>query len=111
MGQMFTYIQPTKTDIIGESKLKSLLSESKYTVALTGAGVSAESNIPTFRDPGDGLWQRYDPMTYATIWGYKRHPEKIWELLRDFLQVVIVIKRFLSTLRRTIRSQTAATSL
>eukprot|EP00923_Selenidium_pygospionis_P042390 GHVN01073345.1.p1 GENE.GHVN01073345.1~~GHVN01073345.1.p1 ORF type:complete len:145 (-),score=9.86 GHVN01073345.1:277-711(-) len=25
-------------------------------------------------------------MTYATIWGYKRHPEKIWELLRDFLQ-------------------------
>jgi len=53
---------------------------------LTGAGVSAESGIPTFRDPGDGLWRRYDPMTYATIWGYKKAPHKIWELLRDFLQ-------------------------
>jgi hypothetical protein len=31
---------------------------------------------------------RYDPTVYATIWVFYRQPEKIWELLRDFLQVL-----------------------
>ena len=42
---------------------------SRKTIALTGAGISAESGIPTFRDPG-GLWDRYDPEEYATIQAY-----------------------------------------
>jgi NAD-dependent deacetylase len=32
------------------------------------------------------LWRRYDPAVYATIWGYDRAPNKIWELIRDFLE-------------------------
>lgn len=32
------------------------------------------------------LWRRYDPATYATIWGFDRSPNKIWELIRDFLE-------------------------
>ncbi|MFN2543785.1 MAG: NAD-dependent deacetylase [Actinomycetota bacterium] len=49
-------------------------------VAFTGAGVSAESGIPTFRDPG-GLWDRYDPMRFATFEGVAReameHPDEL----------------------------------
>jgi NAD-dependent deacetylase len=49
-------------------------------VAFTGAGVSAESGIPTFRDPG-GLWERYDPMRFATFDGIAReameHPDEL----------------------------------
>ena len=40
-------------------------------VAFTGAGISAESGIPTFRDPG-GLWDRYDPMRFGTFDGIAR---------------------------------------
>jgi NAD-dependent deacetylase len=31
------------------------------------------------------LWRRYDPTVYATIWGFDRAPNKIWELLQEFL--------------------------
>lgn len=50
---------------------------------LTGAGVSAASNIPTFRDPSDGIWTRYDPAQCATLAGFRQNPEKLWELIRD----------------------------
>lgn len=40
------------------TKFKSLLAESKHVVVLTGAGVSAESGIPTFRGPG-GYWRKW----------------------------------------------------
>jgi NAD-dependent deacetylase len=45
---------------------------------LTGAGVSAESGVPTFRGEG-GLWKGRDPMTLATPEAYARDPELVWE--------------------------------
>lgn len=45
----------------------------KKLVVLTGAGVSAESGIPTFRDAG-GLWEGYDVMEVATPEGWQRNP-------------------------------------
>jgi NAD-dependent deacetylase len=55
-------------------------------VAFTGAGVSAESGIPTFRDPG-GLWERYDPMRFATFEGIAReameHPDQLADYLSE----------------------------
>ena len=42
--------------------------------ALTGAGVSAESGIPTFRDAQTGLWARYDPQELATPEAFRRDP-------------------------------------
>lgn len=46
---------------------------------LTGAGVSAESGIPTFRDAQTGLWARYDPHELATPDAFRRNPRLVWE--------------------------------
>lgn len=47
-------------------------------VALTGAGISAESGVPTFRGP-DGLWGRYRPEELATPEAFARDPVRVWE--------------------------------
>jgi NAD-dependent deacetylase len=46
-------------------------------VVVTGAGVSAESGIPTFRDPLEGLWAKYDPRELATPEAFARDPETV----------------------------------
>jgi len=51
----------------------------KGIVILTGAGVSAESGISTFRDPGDGLWARFRPEELATPEAFRRDPRRVWE--------------------------------
>lgn len=48
----------------------------KKLVALTGAGISAESGIKTFRDTG-GLWEEYDVMDVASIEGWRRNPQLV----------------------------------
>jgi NAD-dependent deacetylase len=45
---------------------------------LTGAGISAESGIPTFRDALTGLWARFSPEELATPEAFARDPETIW---------------------------------
>lgn len=47
-------------------------------VALTGAGVSAESGVPTFRGP-DGLWRSHRPEELATPQAFRRDPALVWE--------------------------------
>ena len=55
-------------------------------VAFTGAGISAESGSPTFRDPG-GLWERYDPARFGTFEGIAReamtHPDELADYLTE----------------------------
>ncbi len=46
---------------------------------LSGAGISEESGIPTFRDPQTGLWAQYDPMVLATAEAFSRDPKLVWE--------------------------------
>jgi NAD-dependent deacetylase len=45
---------------------------------LSGAGVSAESGIPTFRDAQTGLWAKYDPVMLASLEGFTENPEQVW---------------------------------
>ena len=86
MGQLLSSLSPRKETREGSvADVAAVLARAQRVCVLTGAGISKESGIPTFRDPSDGIWARYDPMVYATIWGFDRSPEKIWELLRDFL--------------------------
>jgi len=59
-----------------------LLSGARRAVALTGAGVSAESGIPTFRGEG-GLWSRYDPVKVASIDAFMRDPGAYWSVARE----------------------------
>jgi len=54
------------------------LAAARHVCVLTGAGISAESGIPTFRDAQEGLWARYDPMDLATPEGFERDPELVW---------------------------------
>lgn len=48
-------------------------------VALTGAGVSAESGVPTFREAQTGLWARYRPEDLATPEAFARNPRMVWQ--------------------------------
>ncbi len=45
---------------------------------LSGAGISAESGVPTFRDDKTGLWAQYDPYEISSTDGWQKHPERVW---------------------------------
>lgn len=61
MGALFSALSPrTETCDASVEDVAQLLASASNTVCLTGAGISAESGIPTFRDPADGLWKRYE---------------------------------------------------
>jgi len=62
--------------------LKTILWDSSNTVAFSGAGLSAESGIPTYRGAG-GLWNEYDPDKYANISYFMRDPSYYWRFFRD----------------------------
>ena len=54
----------------------------KKIVFVTGAGISQESGIPTFRG-NEGLWRNYDPMKLATIDAFYENPKLVWEWYND----------------------------
>jgi NAD-dependent deacetylase len=45
---------------------------------LSGAGISAESGVPTFRDDKNGLWARFDPYELSSTQGWRNNPERVW---------------------------------
>ncbi|SEQ56045.1 NAD-dependent deacetylase [Pseudomonas sp. NFACC02] len=55
-----------------------LLGKARHVVVFTGAGISAESGIPTFRDPLTGLWARYDPETLETPRAFREDAALVW---------------------------------
>jgi len=60
------------------STLRVAKTMSRHIFVLTGAGVSAESGLGTFRDKaGEGIWSRFDPMTLATPQAFARDPETV----------------------------------
>ncbi len=70
-------------------KLIEKLSKAKNVAVLKGAGVSAESGVPTFRDPG-GIWEKFRPEELANFEAFMRDPDFVWswyqhrrEIMRD----------------------------
>lgn len=59
--------------------LVEALRAARRVAVLTGAGTSAESGVPTFRDAQTGLWARYDPQELATPEAFHRRPRLVWE--------------------------------
>jgi len=62
-----------------DKALLESLRRARRVVVMTGAGVSAESRIPTFRDAMTGLWARYRPEDLATPRAFARNPKLVWD--------------------------------
>jgi NAD-dependent deacetylase len=60
-------------------QVATLLGRAKTISVLTGAGVSKESGVPTFRDALEGLWARFDPTQLATRAAFKADPKLVWD--------------------------------
>ena len=63
-------------------RFSNLLLQSRYAVALTGAGISVESGIPDFRGK-NGFWTKYDPFEYGHIDSFRANPAKVWKMLME----------------------------
>jgi NAD-dependent deacetylase len=61
------------------SALVQLLQTLPRIVVFTGAGISAESGVPTFRDALTGLWSHYNPEELATPQAFQRDPKLVWD--------------------------------
>ena len=59
-------------------KIVELILNSKYVVALTGAGISTESGIPDFRTPGKGLWEKLPAEAFST-WAFRINPKGLYK--------------------------------
>jgi NAD-dependent deacetylase len=59
--------------------IAAILRDARHIVALTGAGISAESGLPTFRDAQSGLWAKYRPEELATPEAFARDPRLVWD--------------------------------
>ena len=69
---------PDGVDAAAFDAARAILGAARRLVVFTGAGVSAESGIPTFRDALEGMWARFDPMRLATEEGFRADPPLVW---------------------------------
>src|SRR5688500_8709713 len=69
---------PNSESVATVARARSLISAAQRIVVLTGAGISAESGVPTFRGP-EGLWRSFRPEELATPQAFARDPRLVWE--------------------------------
>lgn len=60
------------------TELKQRIARAKHVVVVTGAGASAESGVPTFRDTLTGLWEKYDPSELAMPSAFIKDKALVW---------------------------------
>jgi len=70
-----------------DKNFKARINTAKDVTILTGAGVSAESGIATFRDP-DGLWSKFNPAELASIDGFLANTELVWSWYRHRVSII-----------------------
>jgi len=69
----------TERDVHIPAEIAERLRGASHIGVLTGAGTSAESGVPTFRDALTGLWAQYDPQELATPHAFARQPQLVWD--------------------------------
>lgn len=72
--------------------LIAALRDARHVCILTGAGVSAESGVPTFREAQDGLWAQYNPQDLATPEAFVADPVLIWRWYRWRRETVAAVE-------------------
>jgi len=74
--------EPDDSLVDMSNQIRRVIQSSNRIVAFTGAGISAESGIPTYRGAG-GVWTKYDPSKYASIEYFNRDPSYYWQFFKD----------------------------
>ncbi|MGB6462737.1 MAG: NAD-dependent deacylase [Nitrosotalea sp.] len=72
-------------------QISDKLKQAEKIIFVTGAGISQESGIPTFRSK-DGLWRKYDPMKLATIDAFYEDPKLVWEWYEERRKNILAAK-------------------
>jgi len=72
-------------------ELISRLKKAAVVSALTGAGVSAESGVPTFRDPG-GIWEKFRPEQLANFEAFMSDPDFVWSWYQHRREIMREVK-------------------
>jgi len=77
-------VEPTAApDAAALMQARAWLESADRIMVLTGAGVSAESGVATFRDALTGLWEKFKPEDMATEAAYRKHPRMVWDWYQE----------------------------
>ncbi|MBM7844382.1 SIR2 family NAD-dependent protein deacylase [Herpetosiphon giganteus] len=79
------------TELFDQGLIETLRAARSLTI-LTGAGMSAESGIPTFRDSLTGLWNTFDIEQVASLAGYLQQPKAVWEWYHTHRQQILAVQ-------------------
>ena len=71
--------------------LRKALTKARRVAVFTGAGISAESGVPTFRG-NEGIWKKFKPEELATFQGFRKNPELVWEWYKMRKEVMTMVK-------------------
>jgi NAD-dependent deacetylase len=74
---------------IAPPHLINTLQTAQRITVLTGAGISAESGLPTFRDRLTGLWAKYSPEELSTLAAFRRNPRLVWDWHAELREAMI----------------------
>ncbi len=77
--------------MVFSEKLLHKLKDAQNVAVLTGAGVSAESGIPTFRDPG-GIWEKFRPEELANFEAFMSDPDFVWSWYQHRREIMREVK-------------------
>ena len=77
-------VEPTAApDAAALAQARAWIESADRIMVLTGAGVSAESGVATFRDALTGLWEKFKPEDMATEAAYRKHPRMVWDWYQE----------------------------
>jgi len=71
------------------SQAAALVQSANVIVAFTGAGISTPSGIPDFRSENSGLWEKHDPMSVASIYGFRQNPQAFYDWVLPLAETTI----------------------